>query len=140
MNKTSLSVGTEEALETRIPEIPEEEECCCTASSPKAPENHVPGAWSGETPEETSARLAEEWNALSGLEREIISAHPEEAMRWLDWIGRWSGAADCVFDGHLVNEYDCDRCPHNREWDNSPFPCGQQHCWVTATCRGTSQW
>lgn len=37
---------------------------------------------------------------------------------------------------NLDNEYKCDRCPENREFDNweGKLPCGQQNCWVTCSC------
>lgn len=34
------------------------------------------------------------------------------------------------------NEYNCDLCPenHNFQYSNrTPLPCGQQHCWVVLT-------
>ena len=35
------------------------------------------------------------------------------------------------------NEYCCDDCPENREFDDweGKLPCGQQCCWVTCHCQ-----
>lgn len=37
---------------------------------------------------------------------------------------------------NMDNEYKCDHCPENREFDNweGKLPCGQQNCWVTCHC------
>lgn len=34
------------------------------------------------------------------------------------------------------NEYMCDACPENRDFDNwqGILPCGQQNCWVKCHC------
>lgn len=36
-----------------------------------------------------------------------------------------------------ANEYNCDECPENRDFDDweGKLPCGQQNCWVTCHCR-----
>ena len=35
------------------------------------------------------------------------------------------------------NEYNCDECPENKDFDDweGKYPCGQQNCWVTCHCR-----
>lgn len=35
------------------------------------------------------------------------------------------------------NEYNCDECPENKNFDDweGKHPCGQQNCWVTCHCR-----
>lgn len=35
------------------------------------------------------------------------------------------------------NEFNCDECPENKDFDDweGKYPCGQQNCWVTCHCR-----
>lgn len=35
------------------------------------------------------------------------------------------------------NEYNCDECPENKDFDDweGKYPCGQQNCLVTCHCR-----
>lgn len=38
------------------------------------------------------------------------------------------------------NEFECDKCPENHNFDSwqGRFPCGQWNCWVTCHCKTLS--
>lgn len=40
------------------------------------------------------------------------------------------------------NEYNCDECPENKDFDDweGKYPCGQQNCWVTLLVIAEKLW